>query len=60
MNTSGACSMNNVLTEANIPGASLGNRDPEKFKIAELRFRLRCRGASGLSKMKTKADYIRQ
>ena len=26
-----------TLTEADIPGASLGNREPEKFKIAELR-----------------------
>ena len=60
MNTSGACSMNNALTEADIPGASLGNRDPQKFKIAELRFWPRCRGANGLSKLKTKADYIRQ
>ena len=61
MNTSDACNMNNALTtEADIPGASLGNRDPEKFKIAELRFWLRCRDASGLSNLKTKANYIRQ
>ena len=26
------------LTEADIPEASLGGRDPEKFKIAELKF----------------------
>ena len=56
MNTSGACSLNNALREADIPRSSLGNRDPEKFKIAELR----CRSASWLSKLKTKADYIRQ
>ena len=36
----------NALTEANIPGASLGNREPEKFKIMELRFWLQCRGAA--------------
>ena len=48
------------LTEADIPGASLGERDPEKFKIAELKFWLRCRGATGLTKLKTKADYVRQ
>ena len=50
----------NALTEADIPGASLGNREPEKFKITELRFWLQCRGAGGLSKLKTKADYVRQ
>ena len=43
------------LTEADIPGASLGGRDPEKFKVAELKFWLRCRGATGLTKLKTKA-----
>ena len=47
------------LTEADIPGASLGGRDPEKFKIAELKFWLRCRGATGLTKLKTKADYVK-
>ena len=47
------------LTEEDIPGASLGNRDPVNFKIAELRFWLQCRGARGLSKLKTKADYVR-
>ena len=46
----------NALTEANIPGASFGNREPEKFKITELRFWLQYRGAGGLSKLKTKAD----
>ena len=50
----------NALTEADIPGASLGNREAEKFKITELRFWLQCRGAGGLSKLKTKADYVRQ
>ena len=50
----------NTLTEADIPGASLGNRDPEALKVAELKFWLRCRGATGLSKLKTKADYVRQ
>ena len=46
------------LTADDIPGASLGDREPEKFKIAELRFWLQCRGARGLSKLKTKADYV--
>ena len=50
----------NALTEADIPRASLGNCKPEKFKIAEHRFWLQCRGADGLSKLKTKADYVRQ
>ena len=27
----------NTLTEADIPGASLGNRDPEALKVAELK-----------------------
>ena len=48
------------LTEADIPGAALGNRDPEALKVAELKFWLRCRGSTGLSKLKTKADYVRQ
>ena len=47
------------LTEADIPGASLSDRDPEKFKIAELKFWLRCCGATGLTKLKIKADYVR-
>ena len=46
------------LSADDIPGASLGDREPEKFKIAELRFWLQCRGARGLSKLKTKADYV--
>ena len=50
--------MNSSLTVDDIPGASLGNREPEKLKIAELRFWLQCRGARGLSKLKTKADYV--
>ena len=48
------------LTEADIPGASLGDRNPEALKVAELKFWLRCRGATGLSKLKTKADCVRQ
>ena len=50
----------NTLTEADISGASLGNRDPEALKVAELKFWLRRRGATGLSKLKTKADYVWQ
>jgi len=48
------------LTEADIPGASLEGWAPEALKIAELKFWLRCRhsGANGLSKLKTKSDYV--
>ena len=48
------------LTEADIPGASLGERPPEALKIAELKFWLRCRGASGLAKLKTKIDFVQR
>ena len=48
------------LTEADIPGASLEGQAPEALKIAELKFWLRCCGASGLSKLKTKSDYVQQ
>ena len=41
------------LMEADIPGASLGGCDPEKLKVAELKFWLRCRGATG------KADNVK-
>ena len=44
------------LAEVDIPGAALGNRDPEVLKVAELKFWLCCRGATGLSNLKTKAD----
>ena len=52
--------MASELKEADIPGASLGGRTPEALNIAELRFWLRCRGASGLSKLKTKSDYVQR
>ena len=47
------------LMEADIPGASLGGCDQEKFKIAELKFWLCCCDATGLTKLKTKLDYGR-
>ena len=53
-------SMASNLMEADIPGASLGNRDPQTLKVVELKFWLRSRGATGLSKLKTKADCLRQ
>ena len=48
------------LHERSIAGASLGGQTPEALKITELRFWLRCRGASGLSKLKTKSDYVQR
>ena len=50
----------NALTKPDVPWASLGNREPEKFKTTELQFWLQCQGAGGLSKLKTKADYVQQ
>ena len=50
--------MASELTEADIPGASLEGRAPEVLNIAELKFWLLCHGATGLSKLKTKADYM--
>ena len=47
------------LMEADISGASFGGRDSKKFKVAELKFWLRCRGATGLTKLKTKADCVK-
>ena len=38
--------MASELTEADIPGASLGGRAPEALKIAELKFWIRCCGAN--------------
>ena len=34
-----------ILSEKDIPGASLDGRKPENLKIAELKFWLACRGA---------------
>ena len=38
------------LTGNDVPEAPLGDREPEKFKMAELRVWLQCRVARGLSK----------
>ena len=46
------------LTEADIPGASLGERPSEALRIAELKVWLCCHGASGLAKLKTKSDFM--
>ena len=52
--------MASKLKEADIPGVSLDGRAPEALKIAELKFWLCCRGASRLSKLKIKSDYVQQ
>ena len=52
--------MDSELTKVDIPGASLEGRAPEALKIAELKFWLRCCGAMGLSKLKTKSDYVQR
>jgi len=49
-----------VLTEADIPGAFLEGRASEALKVAELKFWLCCRGAIGLSKLKTKNEYVQR
>ena len=48
-----------ILTEADIPGASLRGRKPSELKNEELKFWLRCRDdpAKGL---KTKAELVRR
>ena len=47
------------LTENDIPGASLGDRNPSQLKTEDLRFWLKCRGdtAKGL---KTKAELVKR
>lgn len=47
------------LTENDIPGASLGDRNPSQLKTEDLRFWLECRGdtAKGL---KTKAELVKR
>ena len=48
-----------VLTEEDIPGASLHGRKPSELKNDELKFWLQCRGdrAKGL---KTKAELVKR
>lgn len=48
-----------VLTEEDIPGASLSGRQPCFLKNEELRFWLQCRGDS-LKGLKTKAQLIKR
>ena len=48
-----------LLTENDIPGASLLGRKPEELKTAELRLWLRCRGDS-CKGLKTKAELVKR
>ena len=48
-----------ILTEDDIPGASLAGRNPSSLKNEELKFWLRCRGDS-LKGLKTKAQLVKQ
>ena len=48
-----------VLTQDDIPGASLAGREPQVLKCEELRFWLRCRGDS-LKGLKTKAALVKR
>ena len=48
-----------ILTEDDIPGASLAGRNPSSLKNEELKFWLRCRGDS-LKGLKTKAQLVKR
>ena len=48
-----------ILTEDDIPGASLAGRNPSSLKNEELRFWLRCRGDS-LKGLNTKALLVKR
>ena len=48
-----------ILTEDDIPGASLAGRNPSSLKNEELRFWLRCREDS-LKGLKTKALLVKR
>ena len=48
-----------VLTEDDVPGASLSTRNPEQLKNEELRFWLRYRGDVGKG-LKTKAEFSKE
>ena len=48
-----------LLTEDDIPGASLAGKNPSSLKNEELKFWLRCRGDS-LKGLKTKAQLVKQ
>ena len=48
-----------ILTEDDIPGASLAGRNPSSLKNEELKFWSRCRGDS-LKGLKTKAQLVKR
>ena len=48
-----------VLSEDDIPGASLFGRKPEELKKQELFFWLKCRGDNGKG-LKTKAQLVKR
>ena len=48
-----------ILTEDDIPGASLAGRNPSSLKNEELKFWLLCRGDS-LKGLKTKAQLVKR
>jgi len=48
-----------LLTENDIPGASLNGRNASELKNDELRFWLRCQGDSGKG-LKTKAGLVKR
>ena len=54
-----ALSIQLLLSEDDIPGASLCGRSPANLKIDELRFWLKCRGDPSKG-LKTKAQYIKR
>ncbi len=48
-----------VLTEEDIPGASLYGRKPAELSNDDLKFWLKCRGDSGKG-LKTKAELVKR
>ena len=57
--SSGAVNESVILTEDDIPGASLAERNPSSLKNEELRFCLRCRGEP-LEGLKSKALLVKR
>lgn len=57
--SSSSVDSNIILTENDIPGASLNGRNPSSLKNEELKFWLRCRGDS-LKGLKTKACFVKR
>ena len=59
LSSSSSADSNTILTENDIPGASLNGRNPSSLKNEELKFWLRCRGDS-LKGLKTKACFVKR